>query len=119
MTYADKDGQGLDGHNRYTLALDQDQPVGAFWSITMYDLPDFYLVANPIGRYSIGDRTPGPRRDADGSLTIVIQHDQPADTSNWLPAPTAPFRPIMRLYQPAPAVLDGTYKIPPITRLAT
>jgi hypothetical protein len=30
----------------------------------MYDLPDFYLVANPIGRYSIGDRTPGLRRDA-------------------------------------------------------
>ena len=40
--------------------------MGAFWSITMYDLRDFYLVANPIGRYSIGDRTPGLRRDADG-----------------------------------------------------
>ena len=39
MTYADKDGQGLDGHNRYTLTFDQDPPVGAFWSITMYDLP--------------------------------------------------------------------------------
>jgi hypothetical protein len=48
----------------------------------MYDLPDFYLVANPIDRYSIGDRTPGLRRDNDGSLTIVIQHEQPADTSN-------------------------------------
>jgi hypothetical protein len=119
MTYADKDGQGLDGRNRYTLTFGQEPPVGAFWSITMYDLPDFYLVAYPIGRYSIGDRTPGLRRDADGSLTIVIQHDQPADTSNWLPAPAAPFRPIMRLYQPGPAVLNGTYKIPPITRMAT
>jgi hypothetical protein len=36
-----------------------------------------------------------------------------------LPAPAAPFRPIMRLYQPEPAVLDGTYKVPPITKLAT
>ncbi|MGH3176885.1 MAG: DUF1214 domain-containing protein, partial [Streptosporangiaceae bacterium] len=63
--------------------------------------------------------TPGLRRDADGSLTIVIQHDEPADTSNWLPAPAAPFRPIMRLYQPQPAVIDGTYKVPPITKLAT
>jgi len=53
----------------------------------MYDLPDFYLIANPIDRYSIGDRTPGLRRDSDGSLTIVIQHEQPADTSNWLPGP--------------------------------
>ena len=34
-------------------------PVGAFWSVTMYDMPDFYLVDNPIDRYSIGDRTPG------------------------------------------------------------
>jgi len=64
MTYAGKDGQGLDGRNRYTLTFDQDPPVGAFWSITMYDLPDFYLVANPIGRYSISDRTAGLRRDA-------------------------------------------------------
>jgi hypothetical protein len=118
MTYTDADGDQLDGHNRYTITFVEEPPVGAFWSITMYDLPDFYLVANPIGRYSIGDRTPGLRRDADGSLTIVIQHDQPADTSNWLPAPAAPFRPIMRLYQPEPAVLDGIYKIPPITKLA-
>ena len=41
----------------------------------------------------------------------------PADTSNWLPAPAAPFRPLMRLYQPQAAVLDGTYKLPPITKV--
>ena len=116
MTYTDADGDQLDGRHRYTVKFDQDPPVDAFWSITMYDLPDFYLVANPIDRYSIGDRTPGLRRDGDGSLTIVIQHEQPADTSNWLPAPAAPFRPIMRLYQPRAAVLDRSYKIPPITK---
>ena len=116
MTYTDADGDQLDGRNRYTIKFDEDPPVDAFWSITMYDLPDFYLVANPIDRYSIGDRTPGLRRDGDGSLTIVIQHEQPADTSNWLPAPAAPFRPIMRLYQPRAAVLDRDYKIPPITK---
>jgi len=116
MTYTDADGDRLDGRNRYTIRFDQDPPVDAFWSITMYDLPDFYLVANPIDRYSVGDRTPGLRRDDDGSLTIMIQHEQPADTSNWLPAPAAPFRPIMRLYQPQAAVLNGTYKIPPITK---
>lgn len=79
----------LDGHHRYVLRLDQDPPVDAFWSITMYDLPDFYLVANPIDRYSIGDRTPGLRRDRDGSLTIVIQHEQPAD----IPATGYPLQP--------------------------
>ena len=92
--------------------------MDAFWSITMYDLPDFYLVANPIGRYSIGDRTPGLRRGADGSLTIVIQHQPPADTSNWLPAPAAPFG----RSAPVPAtaaIVDGTYQIPPITKAAS
>ena len=87
MTYTDADGDQLVGRNRYTLTLSQDPPVDAFWSITMYDLPDFYLVANPISRYSIGDRTPGLRRNSDGSLTILIQNQPPADTSNWLPAP--------------------------------
>ena len=118
MTYTDADGRQLDGSNRYTLTFAQDPPVDGFWSVTMYDLPDFYLVANPIGRYSIGDRTPGLRRDGDGSVTIAIQHEPPADTSNWLPAPAAPFRPIMRLYQPRATVLDGTWTIPPVTRVA-
>ena len=118
MTYTDADGDQLDGHNRYTLTFAEDPPVDAFWSITMYDLPDFHLVANPIGRYSIGDRTPGLRRGSDGSLTIVIQHEPPAETSNWLPAPAAPFRPIMRLYQPRAAVLGGTYQLPPIRKAA-
>jgi hypothetical protein len=43
MTYTDADGDRLDGHNRYTLRFGQDPPVDAFWSLTMYDLPDFYL----------------------------------------------------------------------------
>jgi predicted ArsR family transcriptional regulator len=116
MTYADADGDQLDGRNRYTLTFDADPPVDAFWSVTMYDLPDFYLVANPIGRYSIGDRTPGLRRDADGALTIMIQHARPPDISNWLPAPAAPFRPILRLYQPRAPVLDGTYRLSPIRK---
>jgi hypothetical protein len=119
VTYTDADGDRLDGRNRYALRFDQDPPVDAFWSITMYDLPGFYLVANPINRYSIGNRTPGLLHDPDGSLTIVIQHDQPADTSNWLPAPAAPFRPLLRLYQPQAAILDGTYQIPAITKAAS
>ena len=46
----------------------------------------------------------------------MIQHEQPADTSNWLPAPAASFRPILRLYQPPAALLDGIYKIPSSTK---
>jgi hypothetical protein len=86
----------------------------------MYDTPDFYLVANPIGRYSIGDRTPGLSTDADGSLAITIQRDQPDEPgrrANWLPTPSGAFRPILRMYEPHEAVFDGSYELPPITRI--
>ena len=119
MVYQDGDGQQLNGAHRYTLRFDRTPPVGAFWSVTMYDTPDFYLVANPIDRYSIGDRTPGLRTAEDGSLTIVMQPDEPStptDRGNWLPTPADDFRPILRMYEPDPAVFDGTYQLPPITR---
>jgi hypothetical protein len=80
----------------------------------MYDLPDFYLVANP-NRPLLHRRPytwPAPRRRR------LAHHRDPARPTGC-PAPAAPFRPIMRLYQPEPAVLDGAYTIPPITKLAT
>ena len=51
--FVDSDGQKLDGANRYTLhfAPGQLPPVNAFWSLTMYELPQSLLVANPINRY--------------------------------------------------------------------
>ena len=119
MVYVDSDGRALDGERRYTLRFAAPPPCRAFWSVTMYDTPDFYLVDNPIGRYSIGDRTPGLHRAEDGSLTIVMQRDEPSDPddrANWLPTPPGTFRPILRMYEPDDAVFDGSYVLPPITR---
>jgi hypothetical protein len=84
----------------------------------MYDTPDYYLVENPIDRYSIGDRTPALGYGDDGSVTIYLQSQAPGSdrAANWLPAPTGDFRPILRMYQPGRSVLDGTYPLPPIRR---
>lgn len=120
MVYDDGGGKTLDGSGRYRLRFPSDPPVGAFWSVTMYDTPDFFLVANPIDRYSIGDRTPGLVRGDDGSLTIYMQRDEPTDPTaraNWLPTPAGTFRPILRMYEPAAAVFDGGYELPPIERV--
>ena len=70
-------------------------------------------------RRRIGDRTPGLRYNPDGSLDIYMQHQSPGSDkeSNWLPAPAGDFRPILRMYQPRPEVLDGTYVLPPIRRV--
>jgi hypothetical protein len=86
-----------------------------FWSITLYNAAGF-LVANPIGRYSIGDQTPGLLRGDDGSLTIVVSASRPSGTDvNWLPAPAGAFSLVLRVYDPAPQVLDGSWS-PPVIR---
>ena len=86
----------------------------------MYRPPEFYLVANPIDRYSIGDRTPGLMKGEHGSVTIYIQKDSPGPDkeSNWLPCPEGAFRPILRMYAPRKEILDGTYILPAIRKVA-
>ncbi len=117
----DSEGNALSGVNRYTLrfAPGQYPPVNAFWSLTMYDLPQSLLVANPINRYLINSpMLPQMKQDADGGLTIYIQHESPGKDKepNWLPAPTGPFATYMRLYWPKEAALDGSWTKPKLNR---
>jgi len=121
MTYVDDRGEALTGDRSYELRLSPTPPVDAFWSVTMYDTPNFYLVDNPIRRYSIGDRTPGLVARENGSITIHLSHDAPTGEearANWLPTPAGAFRPILRMYNPQRPVLDGEWTPPAITRLA-
>jgi hypothetical protein len=114
----DVTGRALDGAHQYTIRFPKGHlpPVNAFWSLTMYNASDF-LYANPMGRYAIGDRTPGLHYGRDGSLTLYIQHAQPsaaAHRANWLPAPSGSFHLVMRLYEPRAAALAGRWKPAPI-----
>jgi hypothetical protein len=119
----DADGNALDASkNRYTLrfAPGQFPPVHAFWSMTMYDLPASLLVANPLHRYLINSpMLPELQLDADGGLTLYLQHDSPGTDkeSNWLPAPDGPFWSAMRLYWPKDAALEGKWTAPPLQRV--
>lgn len=120
MVYVDADGQALDGSHSYELRFITPPPCGAFWSVTMYDATDFCLVENSIARYSMGDRTPGLALADDGSLTIVLQHDQPREPerqANWLPTPPDTFRPLLRVYEPDDAIFEGGWELPPIWRM--
>jgi hypothetical protein len=92
--------------------------VRAFWSITAYD-SDGYLVANPLGRYALGDRD-RLRFNDDGSLDIYIQADPPAEAqrSNWLPTPEqGPFSVTARLYWPEASILERKWQMPGLERL--
>jgi len=118
----DADGQKLDGAHRYTLRFAPGQlpPVNSFWSLTMYELPASLLAANPINRYLLNSpMLPDFVRDADGGITLYLQHDSPgkAEEPNWLPAPKGPFSAVMRLYWPKAEALDGTWKQPPLKQV--
>jgi hypothetical protein len=116
----DAQGEPLHGSHAYEMrfAPGQGLRVGAFWSLTMYRRSDCLFVANPIQRYSIGDRTPGLQLGPDGSLAIRMQADDPGPGSNWLPAPRDElFYVVLRLYQPQADHLDNRYAYPPLRRV--
>ncbi|NUZ08016.1 DUF1254 domain-containing protein [Piscinibacter koreensis] len=115
----DADGQPLHGSHAYELRFPPGggPRVGAFWSLTMYRRSDCLFVANPLARYSIGDRTPGLRAEPDGSLAIRLQARDPGPGSNWLPAPPdEPFYVVLRLYQPQADHLEFRYAYPALRR---
>ncbi len=119
--FVDSAGAQLDGATKsYTLRFAPGAlpPVDAFWSLTLYELPASLLSANPLNRYLINSAMlPDLKRDADGGITLHIQHGSPGGAleSNWLPAPAGPFRVVLRLYLPKPEALDGAWKQPPLT----
>jgi len=119
----DQAKEKLSGANKYTMRFPSGQlpPVNAFWSLTMYRMPESLLVANPINRYLVNSpMLPQLVRDADGGLTLYIQNETPGKDkeANWLPAPQGPFRMFLRLYYPKPEALDGKWVKPPLNKVA-
>ncbi len=107
----DDEGQKPDGSQKYTLRFAPGQlpPVNAFWSLTMYRMPEILLVDNPIDRYLLNSPMLSQfKRDADGGLTLYIQNESPGKDkeSNWLPAPKGWFMVVMRLYWPKEEALE-------------
>ena len=117
----DADGRPLSGVNRYTLRFAPGQlpPVHAFWSLTMYRLPESLLVANPLNRYLLNSpMLPQFQRDSDGGVTFLVQKDSPGKDkeANWLPAPEGPFMAALRLYWPTQEATQGTWHEPSMQR---
>jgi hypothetical protein len=125
MCSSDADGQQFDGRNRYLLRFEPGQlpPAKAFWSLSMYEVtPEgrAFFTDNPISRYAIGDRTQGLVHGPDGSLEIHLQHDRPeaGRETNWLPAPAGPMRLVLRAYEPAESLIDGSWQAPAVKRVS-
>ncbi|HVE54289.1 MAG TPA: DUF1214 domain-containing protein, partial [Ramlibacter sp.] len=124
--YMQAEGPGprklFDGTQAWRLHFPADAPlpVNSFWSLSLYEAMDdgqFFFCDNPLSRYAIGDRTPGLRTNPDGSLDLWIGRASPGPDkgANWLPAPAGPFALFLRAYLPKPELLDGRYRLPPVT----
>lgn len=114
--YVDSNGDRLVGEKEYQLTFEHTPPTNAFWSLTMYTFPEYYLVANELDRYSIGDRTKGLVYQGD-QLTIYLSTEKPNSAEqqkNWLPAPKGYYRPLLRIYLPKDAFFDENYVLPKI-----
>jgi hypothetical protein len=119
LNLGDESGRPLDGANKYTLHFEKGAtpPVGAFWSITLYDSAGFQ-VANPLNRFAVSSWMPF-KYDPDGSLTLYFQSESPGKDkeANWHPAPKGPFNLTMRLYAPRSEALTGKWNPSPVTRV--
>ena len=125
--YNDVDGNELDasGDVCYTLRFEPGglPPADAFWSATMYNLPEQLLVENKLERYLINSTMLDNNElilDKDGGLTLYIQHAQPTEEKkkkNWLPAPDKGFFISLRLYLPQQEAINGTWQTPPLKRV--
>ncbi|MCA3721100.1 DUF1254 domain-containing protein [Phenylobacterium sp.] len=112
----------FDGARAWRLHIPADRqiPVDSFWSLSLYEATEdgqFFFTRNDLNRFAIGDRTPGLAYNPDGSLDIWIGAASPGTEreSNWLPAPQGPFALFMRAYLPRPELLDGRWRLPPVT----
>jgi len=116
----DSSGERLTGYERYaiTFARGQLPPVKGFWSLTLYNEHHLFT-PNELKRYSLGTKTNTLRYNADGSLTLYVQADPPAEDkrSNWLPAPESDFSLYLRAYWPQAPITNGTWTPPAVVRL--
>lgn len=117
-TRHDSSQQVLSGKHRYRIRWNNDElpPVGAFWSLTIYDSAG-YMIENSINRYRLGSNNE-LNWNTDGSLQLQLQNTAP-DTqgANWLPVPEDEFNMVLRMYWPDESFLQGQWQLPIIERL--
>jgi hypothetical protein len=119
----DSDQRLLSGDHAYEIRFPADalpgSVVNAFWSMTLYSVPDYRVVENPMKRYNLGSQSP-LKKNADGSLSIWVGSTLPYGSidSNWLPSPAGKGLSLnLRMYVSKDDVLDGSWFPPPLEKL--
>ena len=93
----------------YKIEVPADVPVGAFWSVSLYNAQGFFE-KNDIDGYVINSIM-GDRND-DGSMTVHLGGCDDG-RKNCLPIIEG-WNYSVRLYQPGPEILDGSWTFPDV-----
>ncbi len=91
------------------MEVPADVPVGAFWSISLYNAQRFFQ-PNALGAYTVNSVM--GTRNADGSMTVHFGACEDGRV-NCLPLMDG-WNYTIRLYQPAPEILDGSWTFPAV-----
>jgi hypothetical protein len=100
-----EDGKPMNALHDYEIVMAPEDmpPAKAFWSATLYDLDNGFLIPNERMKYSVGENA-GLKLDEDGGIRIVIAAEQPPGVpeENWLPIERGDYNIdlLMRLYVP-------------------
>ena len=95
-----------DGKTAYTLTMQKDVPVEAFWSVSVYNRDGFFT-PNDLNAYSFNSIT--AKRNDNGTVTIHFGGDPKA--ANYLPI-TDGWNYIIRCYLPGWQILEGNWTPP-------
>jgi len=93
----------------YKIEVPAEVPVGAFWSISLYNAEGFF-VPNDIDGYVVNSVM--GERNADGSMTVHLGGCDDGRV-NCLPLMEG-WNYTVRLYQPGPGILDGSWTFPAV-----
>ena len=115
--FMDSNKTFLDGSRSYTVTLPPDVPQARFWSLTLYDNQTRSMLVTPQRYPRAGSQsypTPAAVANADGSTTIHVGPEQPADVpdGNWIQTdPDKGFFAILRLYSPLQPFFDKSWRV--------
>lgn len=94
---------------KYRIEVPADVPVGAFWSISLYNAQRFFE-PNELGAYTVNSVM--GERNADGSMTVHFGGCEDGRV-NCLPIMEG-WNYTVRMYQPGPDILDGSWTFPAV-----
>ena len=117
-SYADKDGDWLDGGKSYTLHVPANPPAEQFWSIAVYSWDTRTLIDNDQKRANASSRQ-DLVKNSDGSVDLYFGPIAPkGKEKNWVQTiPGQGWWVYLRFYAPTKAYFDKSWSMPDFKKL--